>query len=41
MLKYQKAIGTTLRPSISLLSSCTKKRDANSIWPTKPTAIQT
>src|SRR5882724_1397173 len=40
MLKYQNATGMTLRPSNSLLSSCTKKREANRPWPTNPTAIQ-
>src|SRR5882724_11884412 len=40
MLKYQNATGMTLRPSNSLLSSCTKKREAHRTWPTNPTAIQ-
>src|SRR5262245_33327984 len=40
-LRYQKAIGKTLRPAFSLASHCTRKREKNKAWPAKPIPIHT
>src|SRR4051794_18965218 len=40
MLRYQKAMGTTLRPARSLRSHCTRNRMENRSCPNKPTESQ-